>query len=260
MRALEDNFCLKNTACAAAALRILFVLILATATDAALAYRPFDSTDADVVEPGKFELELGPLGRLREGEKRFVVAPAVVANYGFSGGREIVLQGRRETALDREAGETRNAITDTGLFIKQVLREGALQDKPGASVATEYGFLLPTVNGERGTGFSVAGIASQRFEAGTIHLNSALAWTRSHEADLFLGVILEGPYSRAVRPVAEVFSEQTSGSPRTDSVLLGAIWRVREDLSLDFGVRDARAGNVAIHELRAGLTWNFSTQ
>ena len=239
---------------------ITATLILATASDAALAYRPFDSTDADVVEPGKFEIELGPVGRLREGPKRFTVAPAVVANYGFSDERELVLQGRRETALDREPGEPRNAITDTGLFVKQVLRQGALQQRPGPSVATEYGFLLPTVNGEHGTGFSVAGIVSQRFEAGTIHLNSALAWTRSHEPDLFLGVILEGPYSWTVRPVAEVFSEETRGSPRTDSMLLGAIWRAKEDLSLDFGVREARAGDVAIHELRAGLTWSFSTR
>ncbi len=27
----------------------------------ALAYRPFDSTDADVAGPGEFELELGPV-------------------------------------------------------------------------------------------------------------------------------------------------------------------------------------------------------
>jgi len=250
----------KGAARAAAAVRVLFSLIIATAANAALAYRPFDSTDADVVEPGKFELEFGPIGRLREGQKRFTVAPAVVANYGFSEHRELVLEGRRETALDREAGEPRNAITDTGLFIKQVLREGALQEKPGPSVATEYGFLLPTVNGEHGTGFSVAGIVSHRFEAGTIHLNSALAWTRSHEPDLLLGAIVEGPYTWTVRPVAEVFSEQASGSPRSDSMLLGAIWRMKEDLSLDFGVREARAGEVAIHELRAGLTWSFSTR
>jgi len=235
-------------------------MILATAPDAALAYRPFDSTDAAVVDAGEFELELGPLGQIREASEKFRVAPAVVANFGFSGERELVLQGQRQIALQEVPGEPRTAIVDTGLFVKQVLREGVLQEKPGPSVATEYGFLLPTVNGEHGTGFSVAGIVSQRFEAGTIHLNSALAWTRSREPDLFLGVILEGPYSWTVRPVAEVFSEETRGSPRTDSMLLGVIWRAKEDLSLDFGVREARAGDVAIHELRAGLTWSFSTR
>ena len=240
--------------------RILLAMMALTYCGYALAYRPFDSTDAAVVDAGEFELELGPLGQIREGSERFRVAPAVVANFGFSGERELVLQGQRQTALQEVPGEPRTAIVDTGLFVKQVLRGGVLQEKPGPSVATEYGFLLPTVNGEHGTGFSVAGIVSQRFEAGTIHLNSALAWTRSHEPDLFLGVILEGPYSWTVRPVAEVFSEETRGSPRTDSMLLGAIWRAKEDLSLDFGVREARAGDVAIHELRAGLTWSFSTR
>jgi hypothetical protein len=228
-------------------------------TDAALAYRPFDSTDADVAEAGVFELELGPLGRIREGPEKFRVAPAVVANFGLSGERELVLQGQRQTALQEVSGEPRTSIVDTGLFIKQVLRQGVLQDTPGPSVATEVGLLLPTVNGESGTGFSAAGIVSQRSDAGTVHLNSSFSWTRSHEPDLFVGVILEGPYSWAVRPVAEVSGEKTSGGARTQSVLAGAIWRLRRDLSFDFGIREARAGNEAIHEIRAGLTWSFSS-
>jgi len=188
---------------APSALRILGAVALTLATDAALAYRPFDSTDAAVVDAGEFELELGPLGWIREGPEKFRVAPAVVANFGFSGDRELVLQGQRQIALQEVPGEQRTEIVDTGLFVKQMLREGVLQEKPGPSVATEYGLLLPTVNGEPGTGFSVAGIASQRSDAGTIHLNSAFSWTRSHEPDLFLGVILEGPYSWAVRNDAQ---------------------------------------------------------
>ncbi|HMH19589.1 MAG TPA: hypothetical protein VK572_15740 [Burkholderiales bacterium] len=244
---------------AAAALRILGALFLTLATDAALAYRPFDSTDADVAEPGVFELELGPLGRIREGPEKFRVAPAVVANFGLSGERELVLQGQRQTALQEVPGEPRTSIVDTGLFVKQVLRDGVLQDKPGPSVATEVGLLLPTVNGESGAGFSAAGIVSQRSDAGTIHLNSSFAWTRSHEPDLFVGVILEGPYSWEVRPVAEVSGEKISGIARTESVLVGAIWKLRQDLSFDFGIREARAGSEAIHEIRAGLTWSFSS-
>ena len=190
----------------------------------ALAYRPFDSTDADVAKAGEFELELGPVGRLREGSKRFLVAPAVIANIGFSGDRELVIQGQHEVALDREAGEPRSAIVDNGAFIKQVLRRGVLQDESGPSVATEYGLLLPSVHGQNGTGLSVAGIISQRWAAATVHLNTALGWTREHEPDLFLG----------------------------------AIWRVRDGLSFDVGLRSAQAGGDAIHELRLGLTWAFA--
>ena len=224
--------------------RVLCTLgTLLLVSEPALALRPYDSTDADVAKQGEFELELGPVGRRREDSKRIEVAPAVIGNFGV--------------ALDREPGEPRSAIVDNGIFIKQVLRQGALQDASGPSVATEYGLLLPSVHGEKGTGFSVAGIISQRTEQISVHLNAALAWTREHEPDLFLGAILEGPYSWAVRPVAEVSGEQASGTPRVTSALVGAIWRFRDGLSFDVGVRRAHDGNETIRELRLGLTWTF---
>jgi len=182
----------------------------------------------------------------------------MIANIGFSKDRELVIEGRHEVALDREPGEPRSALVDNGVFIKQVLRRGVLQDESGPSVATEYGVLLPSVNGEHGTGLSVAGIVSQRWQAATVHLNAALARTREHEAGLFLGTIVEGPISWPVRPVTEIFTERASGGPRTNSRLIGAIWRVRDGLSFDIGVRSAQVGGEAIHELRLGLTWAFS--
>jgi hypothetical protein len=238
--------------------RLCATLLLAMLTAPALAYRPFDSTDADVAGPGEFELELGPIGWLREGADKFRVAPAVVANLGLPWRSELVLEGQRQVALDPAPGEPGSAIVDTGLFVKTVLREGALQDKAGPSVAAEYGLLLPEVHGESGTGASVAGIVSQRWTAGTLHLNAALAWNRDHEPDLFLGAILEGPYSWPVRPVAEVFGEQASGGPRTTSGLVGAIWRARDDFTLDAGLRFAHTGDELVREVRLGLTWTFS--
>jgi hypothetical protein len=238
--------------------RLAPALLLAMLAAPAVAYRPFDSTDADVAGPGELELELGPLGTLQEGGDKFRVAPAVVANFGLPWRSELVLEGQRQVALDPVAGEPTTSIVDTGVFVKTVLREGALQDGSGPSVAAEYGVLLPEVHGESGTGASVAGIVSQRWDAGTLHLNAALAWNREHEPDLFLGAILEGPHYWPVRPVAEVFSEQTSGSARVASGLVGAIWRVREGLTFDVGLRYARSGEEAIREVRLGLTWAFS--
>jgi hypothetical protein len=230
------------------------------ASSTALAYRPFDSTDADVAKAGDLELELGPVGRLREGSRRIRVEPAVVANYGLARDRELVLEGRREVALDRDEGEPRSSIVDNGLFVKQVLRPGVLQDAAGPSVATEVGVLLPSVHGEKGTGASLAGIVSQRTEALTAHLNAALEWTREHEPGAFLGAILEGPHAWAVRPVAEVFGEQASGTARTTSSLVGAVWRVRDGLSFDIGVRRAHSAGETVRELRIGLTWAFSVK
>jgi len=239
-------------------LRWLWIAVALLAQRDALAYRPFDSTDADVAHAGEVEIELGPLQWLRQGGKRFLQAPALIANVGLSHDHELVVESRHEIALDRQPGEPRSALVDNGAFIKQVLRRGVLQDQPGVSIATEYGLLLPEVNGAHGTGFSLAGIVSQRWEAATIHLNAVLARTREHEPDLFLGTILEGPFTWAVRPVAEVFTERPRDGPRTDSLLVGAIWRVRDGLSFDAGVRSARVGDDAVHELRLGLTWALS--
>jgi hypothetical protein len=224
----------------------------------AFAYRPFDSTDADVAKAGELEIELGPVQWLRENGKRFLQAPAVIANFGLERSRELVIEGRHEVALDADANEHRSALVDNAVSIKQVLRQGVLQDEPGPSVATEYGVLLPDVHGVHGTGASVAGILSQRGGAGTVHLNGVLSWTREHEPGLFLGAIFEGPYSWRVRPVAEVFTDQARSSTRVNSGLLGAIWRVRDGLSFDVGVRSAKAGDDQTHEVRLGLTWAFA--
>jgi hypothetical protein len=176
----------------------------------------------------EFELELGPLGHLRQGDRRFRVAPAVIGNYGFAENHELVVQGQRQVAIDPEAGQPKTSIVENGIFIKQVLRQGAMQEREGPSVAMEYGVLLPPVNGKGGTGVSVAGIVSHRTEAISLHLNAAAAITREHEPDLFLGAILEGPSSWPVRPVRRSLLSkrgEARGWYRTSSV---RFWRARE--------------------------------
>jgi hypothetical protein len=232
--------------------------LLLAAAPSAFAYRPFDSTDADVAKAGETELELGPLGRLREGNRKFAVAPALVANFGLPGDRELVVQGQHEVALNREEGAPHSALVENGVFIKQVLRRGVLQDQAGPSIATEYGLLLPPIPDGRGSGLSLAGIVSQRWDAAALHLNAAVARTREYEPDVFLGAILEGPNAWRVRPVAEIFTERAAGSPRVHSRLVGAIWRARENLSFDVGLRYAQ-GFEPVHEIRLGLTWSFGS-
>lgn len=221
------------------------------------AYRPFDSTDASVAEAGKVELELGPLGYLAEGRQHFLVAPALIANLGLSRRWELVLQGRHLLFVGDAQGEPRSRVVDTGLFLKGVLREGTLQDGVGPSVAMEAGVLLPTVNGEPGVGASAAAIVSQRWSSLTMHLNAAVALTRAGRLDLFGGAIVEGPYGWAVRPVAELFLEREFQTSWAISGLLGAIWRTREDLSMDIGLRAARLNGELVGEVRAGFTWAF---
>jgi hypothetical protein len=220
----------------------------------ASAYRPFDGTDAAVAAPGEVEIELQPAGRLRDSAATSLIAPATVINYGLSEGWEAVLEGQGQTPLS-PSGPT--SLTAAGAFLKHILQPGSLQDKTGPSVATEFGVLLPDSTGNSGVGASLAGIVSQRWDWGTIHLNAETALTRDHHADLFLGGIIEGPSKWSIRPVAEFFYEKQFGQSETISGLIGLIWRVRDDLSFDVGLRHALTNGHPVNEVRAGLTFGF---
>jgi hypothetical protein len=237
--------------------RSAVALCLTVWTGPAWAYRPFDGTDAAVAAPGELEIELQPAGRLRESGTTTLIAPATVINYGLSEGWEAVFEGQGQTPLS-PPGPT--SLTAAGAFLKHVLQPGSLQDKTGPSIATEFGVLLPDSTGSSGVGASLAGIVSQRWDWGTIHLNAETALTRDHHADVFLGGIIEGPSKWSVRPVAELFYEKEFGQSETVSALIGLIWRVRDNLSFDVGMRHALTNGHPVNELRAGLTFGFPLQ
>src|SRR5258707_763566 len=207
----------------------------------ASAYRPFDGTDAAVAERDTVEIELGPAEYVRQGDERLLIAPNVRLNYGVAKGWEAVLEGQTTHGLSAAARHT--SQIENGFFLKGVLREGALQDQPGPSIATEFGVLLPGINDDHGTGASLAGIVSQRWEPITVHLNAAAAVTRQQHMDLFLSTILEGPHDWPVRPVGELAYERDFGRVETKSALFGAIWQVRDDLAVDVGLCGAHVND-----------------
>jgi hypothetical protein len=229
-------------------------LCLTVGTVPASAYRPFDGTDAAVADKGKMEIELQPAGGFKDASGTTLIAPATRFNYGLSETWEAVLEGQIETPLSPSGPST---LTAAGAFLKGVLREGSLQDKSGISVATEFGLLLPDSSGESQLGASLAGIVSQRWDWGAIHLNGQASLTREHRADLFLSAIVEGPAKWTVRPVAEVFYEREFGNAETISGLVGLIWQVREDLAVDVGLRHAVTNGRALNEVRAGVSFSF---
>jgi len=227
---------------------------LLTLSAPAVAYRPFDGTDAAVAKKGEMEIELQPAGRLRDESGTSLIAPAWVVNYGLSETWEAVFEGQGQTSLSPSGPTT---LTAAGAFLKHVVVPGSLQDKTGPSVATEFGILLPDSTGNSGVGASFATIVSQRWDWGTIHLNAETAVTRDHHGDVFLGAIIEGPSAWTVRPVAEIFYENEFGKEETFSGLVGLIYRVKDDLSFDVAVRHALTGRHPVNEIRAGLTFGF---
>jgi len=219
------------------------------------AYRPFDGTDAAVAETGELEIELGPVEYLREGAGRTVLAPDLRINYGFIPGWEGSLEGKLTHGLN--AGIPGTSLVESDALLKGVLREGGLQEKPGPSIATEFGILLPGINDQHGTGAVLNGIVSQRCDWGTGHLNVQIELTREQHADYFLDTIIEGPHDWPVRPVAEVFYESDVSVFRTGSALVGAIWQVQDNIAVDFGLRGARVNGQTAGEIRAGVTFAF---
>ena len=227
------------------------VLICLLAWPAA-AYRPFDGTDAAVANLNEVEIELQPAGHLQTGSQSTLVAPAVVYNYGFAERWEMVLQ----TEVDSPPGSP-SSFAASGAFLKYVIQPGVLQGQNGISIATEFGPLLPGINNDPGVGFSWAGIVSQRWDWGTAHFNVETNLTRDQHAEEFLDVILEGPSTWKVRPVFETFYDKIWTQSETRSVLLGAIWQVKDELSFDVAYRYALESGRAVNEIRAGLTFAF---
>jgi hypothetical protein len=223
----------------------------------AAAYRPFDGTDAAVAALNEIEVELEPVGRLQTGSQSSLIAPGVVFNYGFAERWEVVLQSQMLTPISPGGPAS---LAGTGAFLKYVIQPGVLQGQSGISIATEFGPLLPGINAEPGVGFSWAGIVSQRWDWGTAHFNVEANLTRDQHGEAFLDVILEGPSTWKVRPVLETFYDKVWTQTETRSVLLGAIWQVKNDLSLDAAFRYALVNGHPVNEIRVGLTFAFKEQ
>ena len=234
---------------------LLAAAVLTCWCNAAEAYRPFDGTDAAVAETGEIEVELGPVEYLRQGAERTLFAPDYRINYGFASGWEASVEGKAAYGLT--AGVPGASLIQGDVLLKGVQREGVLQEKPGPSIATEFGILLPGINDEPGTGAVLTGIASQRWDWGTVHLNAQIELTREQHADYFLDTIVEGPYDWVVRPVSEIFYERDIGLLRTRSALIGAIWQVQDNVAVDFALRGALVNDHTVGEIRAGVTFAF---
>ncbi|HEY1584428.1 MAG TPA: hypothetical protein VGH63_02000 [Polyangia bacterium] len=237
----------------------LLLLLLAAP---ALAYRPFDGTDADVAQHGEMELEMSPFGYVNTGAHAALTVPSLVINYGFARGFEIVLEGRDTVSLTATSA-SRIQLEDTALSVKWLLRRGSLHDGVGPSVAVEASVLLPTTT-QLTAGAELAAIVSQQWRNLTLHLNVAGVLTRERDAALFVGLIGEGPARWRVRPVSEVYVEQALSSTNEVSGLVGAIWAINDHLAIDFAGRASRIAErtqaATSLEVRAGITWAFAVR
>lgn len=235
---------------------VLVFLVMLDCRSYAWGYRPFVSTDADVVDPREVEVELGYFNLERANEENTFITPKVVLNWGLIRNLEVVGEFEVEKAPDESA-----QLVDPALFLKAVLKEGVLQGGDGRSFAVEAGPLLPaTVAGERKFGFEGIGILSGRFTDFTYHVNFGGGVNRA-KADLFAvwGVIVEFPILQNFRLVGEVNGESGEGERADNSGLLGFIWRPAPSAFLvDLGLRKGISSAAPDWQLTTGLTFAFS--
>lgn len=217
----------------------------------ALAYRPFDSTDAAVAEKGVWEVELEPLGWRHNDDGVAWIAPALIVNYGFAENWEMVLEGR-DTVLPHGA-----EFGDAAASLKTVLRPGSLQDKAGVSLGSEFSVLLPGLRADDGAGLEWTMLASDRTSWGAWHFNIGPELTRDGHGAMVVGGILEGPHDWMVRPVAELRYEKTFGGEEMFAQLVGLIFPVRDGLALDIAWRHAREAGRPDRQIRAGVTFDL---
>lgn len=225
----------------------------------AAAYRPFDGTDADVAPTGEIELEVGPAQYYREGHQDFLTVPTLVFNLGVFSGTELIVDAQQQIDFEEKSRNApRPNLRGDDLLLKHVFRRGVLQDRSGVSIAAEGGALLPEVAGLDRFGASLDIITSYAWWWGALHYNESLVLDRDRRANIFTGLIAEGPQPLSVRPVAELFYNHAVNGEPTWSLLLGAIWRAHETLAMDVGARGARVGNQYAAEARVGFTWSFT--
>ena len=238
-------------------LAVLATGLLLGWTSQVYAYRPFDGTDAAVADPGEVEVELQPAGAQWSREQNLLIAPAVVFNYGLT--RKLG-SGLRRSITNAVLAIRANGPVRVWRFSEahgpagRLFRIRLVRVSPPNLV-----FLFPDSHGDSRFGASFAGIVSERWDWGTVHLNIAGELTRDQRADLFSDLILEGPSKWVVRPVAEFFYEEEFGRAHTLSGLVGAIWQVNDKLSFDIGFRHAITNGTNVNEIRAGLTVGFMT-
>ena len=199
------------------------------------------------------EIELGYFNLERTRRGNTITTPSVVLNYGFAKNWEVVGELRIESSPDFE-------ITDPGLFLKGVLKEGVLQDKQGLSFAIEVGPLLPsTLPHEHGVGFEAIAIVSGKLTPVTVHVNGGGGLDRDNRHGFGIwGVIGELPVHPKLRLVGEVNGESTEGQRPNNSALLGLIWQpTSKNVFLDAGVRRGISRAAPDWQFTIGLTFGF---
>ncbi len=235
---------------------LLLTAVLFALPGKAFAYRPFVSTDADVVDAGEIEIEFGYFNWERADSENSYVTPQLVFNYGLSNSLELV----GEFDVEHSPGG-KSQLVDPSLFLKKVFKPGVLQGSQGVSFAVEAGLLLPSaIDEEDQSGFEAFGILSGSASNFTWHLNLGGGVDRAnHDAFALWGVIVEHSVTSSLKLVAEFNGESLRSEAAENSGLLGMVWESSAipGLTLDLGIRHGSSRAAPDWGATMGLSYSF---
>lgn len=237
-------------------MRHLSLLIWFICPLTALAYRPFESTDAAVADKGVWEVELGLVDFVNHRGQNTVASPDLRFNFGFATNWEVVVEGALQVF---DSASSRDfELLDPQFNLKGVLINGPLQEgRSPISLAVEAGTLLPETMSDSGFGFQSVLIASFRTGKFTWHVNGGGGLERESLEPLALwGIVIERPISKTLRIAAEVNGETVVGSRPDNSALLGLLWDYRK-ITWDAGVRFGLSKSAPDIAFTTGLTFRF---
>ena len=201
-----------------------------------------DANDATVLDTGRMAIELQPVGYWQTvlgDQEHYLVAPSLQAYWGFAEHWDLLFLSRGWALLDDVPDQEPYALQEQMLALRVMLRDGSYStdgEVEGPSVTLQIGVLLPDIVGEPHVGSSLALLASQRWDEGTVHLNAWLNLTQQSTIDFFGSVVYEGPPSWPARPTFELWIDVDDGDP-TVSGLAGVVVDVTDDFLLQGGVR-----------------------
>jgi len=242
------------------------ILIIAGGT--AFAGRPLTVDDADPVEQGRFEFELGlvyehdpvcdawefPFG-LTAG-----ILPQLEAGVGFGG----LVEERTELGeRDHESG-----IGDLTVGTKwQFLKETGWLPRQALAAAVKF----PTADDDKGLGsgktdYDLTWIASKMLNEKTgLHVNAGYTWVGEPPGEnvgdvAHYGLALDYQLTEAVQWVGELFAEKElqGGTQTVVQYTSGFRWSATKSLTLDAAAGSCLRGDEALEfTATLGLTWAF---
>ncbi len=245
---------------------VVAAITLFSGISAAMAGRPLAMDDADAVDAGQFEIELGGVYEHSSDCKHWDFPFSLT--YGLFRSMEIGIGfgcqiEKRSELMENDSGEQsarERGIGDLEVGAKwQFLEACPLGARHAIALAVKF----PTADDDKGLGsgktdYDATWIASRSIgEKAGIHLNLGYSWIGGPDNDIFhYGLALEYQITSSLQWVGEVFAEQetSSASDTLAQYNTGFRWNPIENLTLDIAGGSKISGDAPDLVITAGLT------